>query len=338
MSQDLDALFTNLYNELQAASDLECQEVFAAQVKRNMSNKASADKLISAVSAKVLALETELAALKKVKPTVPQGMKEIFLDHFDDSAINSTTWAIYGATGVGLSTYGQPVRSGVNSPLAITTKDSKAVFTTTRLAGQTMTDGRQKYQVGFIGTRDARPSMGRQYYPKWGKYEVRARFDPAYGIWPCPLWLRSTAGSATAEVDVMEHFFNIAPSSARQAVHLMNDLTGATTHNVRSTLLGLTQDFPIADVSGWHTYAVTILPDGASDARFIYEIDGVQTYSMSTKDFPATKPHRGWINKISGFDLAVCVQTGGPAGEPSSTAADGWKMEIDYIQVCEYPV
>lgn len=260
----------------------------------------------------------------------PAGYKFFFKEEFD--TLDTSLWSVYGPGNN--ETWGQGQgRTGFYSPNALSvTAEGLRVTTKLDPQGRKASSGKSGFQTGFITTRGGILPV----LPKFGHYEIKWRIGVAPGFWPAPLWLRCVPGGAsTAEVDTME-WFSQYPDKVRQAIHLKRD-GGSTTYNVAASQLGLKQDKSCSNLGDWHTSASRIEPDGVNHVRFTQYLDGVVTYSFSTADLAAVgKPHDDWIANFSGWDIAVCTQTGGAGGDTLPGATGPWNMEVAWI-TCSVP-
>lgn len=261
-------------------------------------------------------------------PQAPDGFTLVFADDFDD--LDTTIWKVWGA---GYNeTWGQAGgRVGFYSANAVNVTNSLLTLTMTLdPAGRKATNGKPGYLVGAIDNRGGTKPV----FPKFGYYEVRARFDCATGVWPAPLWLRQTPkGANSGEIDTIE-WFSDYPDNARQAIHLLKDGNGLTV-NVAPSQLGIPHHYPVNDISGWHTYASKITQEG-NHVRFTQYVDGVQKQTFSTLDLlNAGKPHDDWITGSSwtGWDVALQVQAGGGGGLIPFGAKGPWKTQIDWVAI-----
>jgi beta-glucanase (GH16 family) len=166
--------------------------------------------------------------------------------------------------------------------------------------------GGRQFTSGFVGSRDT--STTGRFYPKFGRYEMRARLPHGQGLWPA-FWLRRVGGAGEAEVDVMEYFHAEQPGHTRSTLHL----------NGRRDLNRTVTPFeaPVAERdAAFHTWAVEIAPEG-DDVRFTFLLDGEVTSTfVDTEpawDDPSIDPDHFW-------DIAVNLAVGGSyTGHPDDT-------------------
>src|SRR5690606_19747108 len=149
------------------------------------------------------------------------------------------------------------------------------------------------FTSGFIGSRGVD-----RFYPKFGRYEIRARLPHGQGLWPA-FWLRRHGGAGYAEVDVMEYFHAEEPGKIRQTLHLSGDRVHRNSQFF---------DSPGPDTaSGWHTWAVDIVPEGDA-VRFTFHQDGEQTATYLDTDLAWNDPN---IDPDHFWDIAVNLAVGG---------------------------
>lgn len=158
-----------------------------------------------------------------------------------------------------------------------------------------------EYSSGFLGSREAG-----KYYPLYGRYEARVRFNHAQGMWPA-FWLRHRNGSGVAEVDVLEVFHNQVPGKITQTLHFPTTVG----RNIWKKTTAVEAVPPAGSTGGWHTYAVEISPvagtDGSTDIKFEFLID-----NTSTGAYVHTAPE-GWntADPNASWDIAVNQAVGG---------------------------
>ncbi len=120
---------------------------------------------------------------------------------------------------------------------------------------------------------DPRPYLTGGIY-SWGKFafqygriEIRAKLDPAYGMWPA-IWMLSEKdiypNQHNGEMDIMEKLNH-------------DDFAYQTTHNHYTITLQQTEPKKSAtakiDTSGYNVYSVSWYPN-----RLVYAVNGVQSY------------------------------------------------------------
>ena len=268
---------------------------------------------------------------RQMPPPIPAGYREVYTDLF--TAIDAERWMVYGASGVGNTTWGQGQgRTGFYSPDAVKATPEGLVFTTIPdPQGRLAQNGQRGWQTGFLASKVSFPLIAR--------FEVRARFDVAAGFWPAPDWgtVASVAGapggSSVAERDTVEYFPN-DPGLARQATHLLANGATSPTYNVVQSILKRSQRLPLTDPDGWHTYTSEVRRDGAH-LRFTYWVDGVLNNDFSTRELAARGlPHDAWIPNAVGWNERICTQTGGAGGVWAPSAGEGpFRMEVAWFRV-----
>jgi beta-glucanase (GH16 family) len=217
-------------------------------------------------------------------------------DEFDGTSVDLTRWKPYH------SNYGS-----ANSQLECNRPSNVRLGGgTLRITAQRETvtcpgsSAPMRYTSGFLGSRETGT-----YYPRYARFEMRAKIPHAQGMWPA-FWLRHRQGSSTAEVDVMESFHSQVPGRVTQTLHL----DGTTNISKRTTFL----ESPTA-TPGWHTYAVEITPDPAG-IRFTFSIDGTptHTYLDQRRAWASAAPSEGT------WDVAINLAVGGRwVGDPDGT-------------------
>lgn len=154
-----------------------------------------------------------------------------------------------------------------------------------------------EFTSGFIGSRTTAASG--TFYPKFGRYEIRARIPHGQGLWPA-FWLRRHGGATHAEVDVMEYFHSTSPGHTKQTLHLGEDNT------FQPAPVFFESPRPDADTE-FHTWAVDIVPEG-DDVRFTFYVDGAQTSTYLDTDPTWNDPR---IDPDHFWDIAVNLSVGG---------------------------
>jgi beta-glucanase (GH16 family) len=268
--------------------------------------------------------------------SAPAGMSLAFSDEFDGTSLNTSVWKPYH------STYGDG-----NRELQCHTPDNVAVSSgtlqiTARRQTVTCPNGSvRQFSSGFLGTRETGT-----YFPRYGRFEVRARVPHGQGLWPA-FWLRHRDGASIGEVDIMEYFHSQVPGKTTATVHL----------DRRYNLSKKTVDFEAPTATpGWHTWAVDIIPV-SNGVRFTFLLDGrpYHSYTDTQRHWAGAYPGQNlwdialnlsvggdWVGKPDdrlGYlsDLSACAQWGSAAGSCSTTGirrADfPSTYEIDYVRV-----
>lgn len=218
--------------------------------------------------------------------TTPDGWTLVGGDEFDGPGLDTSKWKPYH------NTYGDG-----NNELACLTPDNvrqgggslkiTAERETVACPGGTT----ESYTSGFIGSRETGT-----YYPKYARFEIRAKLPHAQGLWPA-FWLRHRNGASTAEVDIMEYFHSQVPGRTTQTLHL----DGRYNISKKTTTFENAQ----TPTPGWHTWAVEILPD-PNGVRFTFFLDGSATHTFvdTQHDWASSDPASTW-------DIAVNLAVGG---------------------------
>jgi beta-glucanase (GH16 family) len=218
--------------------------------------------------------------------TAPAGMSLAFADEFNGTALNTSVWRAYH------NTYGD----GNNELACLTPNNVSVSGGTLKIASRrervTCPNGSvREFTSGFLGTRETGT-----YFPRYGRYEIRARLPHGQGLWPA-FWLRHRDGSSIAEIDVMEYFHSQVPGRTTATLHLDKtyNVSKRTTHFETPTA-----------TPGWHTWAVDILPV-ADGVRFTFFLNGTAFHSY-------TDTKRVWAGAHPGqnlFDMAINTAVGG---------------------------
>lgn len=183
---------------------------------------------------------------------------------------------------------------------------------------------RQTYACAGIWSRDT-------FSFRYGKVEVRARFDGVQGCWPA-IWLMPTKGGAwpsSGEIDLMEHLNNDA--GVYQTVHFCNEGGGAASRTSRRDFA----DLKLADQTAWHTYGMEWTPAGIT-----FTIDNKITATMNAEQTRGT-----FGEGCCAFHLIIDQQIGGGWVEGSgrkgidqgTLAQRGAVLEIDFVRVWSTP-
>jgi hypothetical protein len=229
-------------------------------------------------------------------PPPPAGTTLSYAEEFSAGSVGLPGWKLEN------STYGDGNHELQHyRPQNVHVSDGTMTITARREAY-----GGRQFTSGFIGSRDT-ASTGR-FYPKFGRYEMRARLPHGQGLWPA-FWLRRVGGAGEAEVDIMEYFHAEEPGHTRQTLHL----------NGRRNLGKTTTFFesPRAERdAGFHTWAVDIAPEG-DDVRFTFLIDGAVTSTYLDTEPAWNDPN---IDPAHFWDIAVNLAVGGDyTGHPDDT-------------------
>ena len=235
----------------------------------------------------------------------------IWSDEFDGSSLNTANWKAY------YSTYGDSNKEeACLTPNNVTVSGGTLQLTAKKEQITCPGQPTDQFSSAFLGSREAG-----KYYPKFAKYEIRAKLPHGQGLWPA-FWLRHSSGSSTAEIDIMEYFHAQVPGKSTSTLHL----DGKT--NIAKKTVSFEQP---TTSPGWHTWAVEILPSsqGSSNASFSFSLDG-------NKYFEIIPSQQNWatvgdINKM--FDIAINLAVGGNyVGHPDDEL--GWSR---YLNKCLKP-
>ena len=216
----------------------------------------------------------------------PSGWTLVGGDEFDGGTLDASKWKPYH------NTYGDG-----NNELACLTPANVAQgggslkITAERETVSCPGGTTEQYTSGFIGSRETGT-----YYPKFARFEIRAKLPHAQGLWPA-FWLRHRNGASTAEVDIMEYFHSQVPGRTTQTLHL----DGRYNISKKTTTFENAQ----TPTPGWHTWAVEIEPD-PNGVRFTFFLDdsATHTYVDTQHDWASSDPSSTW-------DIAVNLAVGG---------------------------
>ena len=208
-------------------------------------------------------------------------------DEFNGTSIDPTLWKAYH------SNYGD---GGGSTKQCLTpanvVEGGGMVQLTARRQQVTCPNGSvRSFTSGFLGSRD----VGR-YYPKFARFEVRAKLPHGQGLWPA-FWLRHRNGAGAAEVDIMEYLHTDQPGFTSGTLHLDGR------YNLSKKYVWVEDP---AAAPAWHTWGVDVEPSG-SDVRFTFRLDGVAYHSyVDTQHAWASSadPNATW-------DIAVNLAVGG---------------------------
>lgn len=223
----------------------------------------------------------------------PPGMTSHAFEEFLDDSAGLRRWKVEH------STYGDGNHELQHyRPENVVVSDGTMKITAKRESYQ----GR-RFTSAFIGSRQT--STTGTFYPKFGRYEMRARLPHGQGLWPA-FWLRRHGGANHAEVDVMEYFHASQPGQTQQTLHL----DGV----VNTFRVSRTFESPRPDRdTQFHTWAVEIVPEG-DDVRFTFFLDGSVTGTYVDTDPAWNDPN---IDPDHFWDVAVNLAVGGDwAGDP----------------------
>jgi beta-glucanase (GH16 family) len=225
-------------------------------------------------------------------PAEPIASHLLWSDEFNGSSLDTTMWKPYH------NTYG--AGNGelqCEQPSNVTESGGDVEITARRQSVKCPNGSVHNFSSGFIGTRETG-----HYFPRYGRYEIRAQLPEGQGLWPA-FWLRHRDGAARAEVDIMEYFESADPGETTATLHL----DGRLNLSKQSVRFEGASDGP-----KWHIWAVDIHPDPAG-VRFTFSLDGTPYHSyVDTQHLWAnsTDPAATW-------DIALNLSVGGTyVGDP----------------------
>jgi beta-glucanase (GH16 family) len=241
-------------------------------------------------------------------PVAPAGWTLVGGDEFDGTSLAADRWRPYH------NTYGDGNKELACLTPANVAQGGGTLKITAKKETVTCPGGSTRnYTSGFLGSRETGT-----YYPKFARFEVRAKVPHAQGLWPA-FWLRHRNGASVAEVDIMEYFHSQVPGRSTQTLHL----DGRTNISKRTT----TFEAASTTTPGWHTWAVDILPD-PNGVRFTFYLNGNQTHT-----FVDTQAHWATSAPDSGtWDIALNMAVGGKwVGGPDDTL--GYLRDLDRCSI-----
>ena len=234
---------------------------------------------------------------------VRDGWRLVWSEEFDGSVLDTSVWRPYH------STYGDG-----NRELQCHTPDNVAVsggtlqITARREAVRCPNGSLREFSSGFLGTRE-----NGVYFPRFARYEMRARVPHGQGLWPA-FWLRHRDGSSVAEVDIMEYFHSQVPGRTTSTLHL----DGRLNLSKRTVFVEEPTSSP-----QWHVWAVEI-DEVADGVRFRFFVDGELIHSFVDTQAKWASAHPGKPL----FDIAVNLSVGGNwVGHPDDPL--GYLRELD---------
>ena len=228
-------------------------------------------------------------------PTAPAGWKLVGGDEFDASALNTSKWKPYH------SNYGSGnLQLECNTPNNVSQSSGTLKIVAKKQAVTCPSGGAMNYTSGFLGSRETGT-----YYPKYSRFEMRAKVPHAQGLWPA-FWLRHRNGAGVAEVDIMEYFHSQVPGKSTATLHL----DGVSNISKKTT----TFENP-ANTPGFHVWAVEITPDPGG-VRFSFFVDNVKVHTF-------VDAKHAWADSVdpaATWDIALNVAVGGRwVGSPYGT-------------------
>jgi len=278
---------------------------------------------------------TSAAPTTTTVPGGPEGWRLLWSDEFTGSA-PSSAWRVY------YNTYGDGNKElQCLTPGNVGVSDGTMKITARREVVTCPNGSVRSFTSGFLGTRETGT-----YFPRYGRFEMRARLPHAQGLWPA-FWLRHRNGASVAEVDVMEYFHSQVPGRTTATLHL----------DGRTNLSKRTIPFESPTASpGWHTWAVEIEPVDTG-VRFTFLLDGTAYHSYVDTQrswASAADPNATWdiaVNMAVGgswvgrpddalgylYDINRCAQSGSAPSGCTSTGIGRAQFpstyEVDYVRV-----
>jgi beta-glucanase (GH16 family) len=251
--------------------------------------------------------------------SIPTGYSQIFLDNFDGSSLNTLVWKPYN------NNYGSGNKEEeCNTPNNVTVSNGSLLITAKReniVCPGTSTN--YSFTSAFLGTRE-----NNTYFPKFARYEMRAKLPHAQGLWPA-FWLRHRNGSTNplgAEVDVMEYFHSQVPGKTSSTLHL-----DGTSNVAKKTVAFETP----TTTPGWHTWAVETKPDmiDTTKVNFSFTLDGTEFFNITPSQKAWATDATNGVDPNHMFDIAINMAVGGNyVGHPDDEL--GWSR---YLNKCLKP-
>ncbi|MBX6742104.1 MAG: DUF4214 domain-containing protein [Acetobacteraceae bacterium] len=214
-------------------------------------------------------------------PLPGTGWHQTFFEGFDGAFLDRAAWPLvqWGPAGNGAYQF---------SPFAVTEFGGEAAINTQGSADGWISGA---FQQGWNG----------QLY---GRYEIRAAFDPGQGV-TAAILLWPSDGSSTYEVDLIE---------SRNATRTLNAITVHGPNDQHS------ESFTY-DATQWHTYAVDWLP-----GHLIFYLDGQELWRTSERvpDKPMSLGFLGYVNAWEDY------WQGGP---PDASTPGFSSLHIDWVRI-----
>jgi hypothetical protein len=270
-----------------------------------------------------------------------EGWRLVWSDEFDGDSLDTSVWRPYH------NTYGDGNKElQCNTPGNVTVGEGTLKITAERERVTCPNGSERDFTTGFLGTRE-----NGVYFPRFARYEMRARIPHAQGLWPA-FWLRHRDGAGVAEVDIMEYFHSQVPGRTSATLHLDGrlNLSKQTAFIEQPTLN-----------PGWHTWAVEIdeAPNGVV-FRFLVNDQVIHTYTDTQANWAERHPDQplfdiavnmavggNWVGHPDdplGYlrNLDRCAKWNDPGPAPDNCNAEGIQRarfpmtyEIDYVRVYE---
>lgn len=254
-------------------------------------------------------LKTTLAALlfcATALASSPHKYRLVWQDDFNGTTFDSRSWTKIKRGSADWRRY----MSDADSLYAV--RDGKLVLRgalNTNLEADTA-----RFVTGGLYTK-------RKHAVRYGKVEVRARFDCAQGVWPA-IWMKpdyEVKWPRGGEIDIMEHLNH--DNIAYQTIHTTYTHTLKQDQNPPH---GGT--YPI-DRNAFNTYGVEILPDS-----IVFSVNGQPSFS-----YPRIEEHRdkGQYPFGAPFYLLIDMQIEGSWVGKADPKQLPVEMEIDWVKLYE---
>ncbi len=227
---------------------------------------------------------------------VPAGWRVLMQDDFNGTSLDPSRWVAYDDSN-NYQRYGtgDPYTEHCLSADNVTVSGGFLTIET-RKERLTCEDGLvTEVSSGFVDSKKANA-----LYPIYARYELRGKTPFGQGVFPA-FWLRHLNGASSAEVDIMETFFNSDPGTTTSTLHFPESIG----YNVSKKGPFVEKPSEATRQSGWHIWAVQIeqVNPGSDDVvKFTFQIDNetILTYTNNNASQWA-----GISNPDRGFDIAI---------------------------------
>lgn len=257
-------------------------------------------------------------------------------DQFSGGLLDTTAWSVYDN-----STFGSPTRiqtyqavnavvgtgsSGAtnNTSLKLKTLETDAGSGTLPTSSNAGT--RYSYTAGMVDSKTAG-----KYYPRYSRFEWRAKIPHGQGLWPS-FWLTAkTGGATTCEMDIVEYFHSQIPGKNSTTIHRTNAagtfVANAYTNNANRTFFEAPTLTP-----AWHVWTAEIVPvtdsgglttgdytQPSANVRLTVYLDGAQVYQVVDTSALWWTTNGGTEDSFWNIYLQGCQVDGNFVGHPRDT-------------------
>lgn len=188
-------------------------------------------------------------------------------------------------------------------------------------------DGLLHLKIIKVDSKETPYTAGRvitnkDFHFKKGKLVVRAKAPNTKGVWPA-IWLNGpkTKDGYSAELDLMEHVYEMGDSCYTAVYHLWGDFRGKKGNHV-----SYGQKVNI-DVSKWHVYSLEI-----TDDRILMKVDNAIVYDIQKGQYGTEWP------EDQEYSLRLAMAYGGYGAKTYGIddSALPAEMLVDYVRFYEY--